>query len=255
VPEPTRLSDLIPRRPAGGEEVPPVGPAWVERECQACHGAGVVLVDDGSASRIYGGGRLVPCPRCDAGRQARERHLRSLDGMNDEQRLMSFANFEPEENAAALHAVRWATQLRHGVIVLTGTYGVGKTHLLSAAVNASRDDAQGTGLAVYVTMPELMNRIRKGIDHHEDVVARYVSLPVLALDEFGRQHMTDWGREQMFRIVDGRYLAARSKLTLVASNDEPAEWPGYVRSRFTDRRCQVLRMGGADNRPRMEWGK
>jgi hypothetical protein len=45
----------------------------------------------------------------------------------------------------------------------------------------------------------------------------------------------------------------RTALTLVASNDEPSEWPDYIRSRFTDRRAQVIHMVGGDVRQRMEW--
>ena len=255
---PTRLSDMLPKTPAGGNTgegdgafaPPPDHPEW---GCPVCHGAGMVDTSDDWVPGTRGRLRLEPCPACDVGRKARERYLRSLDGMSDEQRLMTFGNYDPNPNAAALHAVRWAAQLRHGLVILVGGFGRGKTHLLSAGVNAVRDDPQHPGLAAYVTMPELMERIKRGLDKHEDVVSRYVDLPVLALDEFGRQHMSDWGQAQVFRIVDGRYLMTRTALTLVASNDEPSEWPDYIRSRFTDRRAQVIHMVGGDVRQRMEW--
>jgi DNA replication protein DnaC len=204
----------------------------------------------GQRSRFYGGDVLVPCPDCDTGRAARERHLHALDGMREEQLLMSFANYDPEPNGAALNAVRWATQVHHGMIALIGGYGRGKTHLLSASINAVR--AAGV-LSAYVTMPELLRRVQNGYNTHSDVLQRYIDLPVLALDEYGRQAANDWGKSQLFQLLDGRYLGMRDRLTLIASNDDLDTWPDYLRSRLRDRRCQVICMVGGDVRGRMEW--
>lgn len=241
------LNELLPsvNKETDGEAFqPPLGPTG----CRTCGGTGYVPDDAAWEASGFQRCPVMPCPAC--GAEQRARLLAKLDGMDEEQRRWTFANFSPGPNQEALNACRWAARAKRGMIVLWGSYGRGKTHLLSAVINRCREQSM---LAAYVTHPAMMDRIRAGIDTHTDVLQRYIDIPALALDELGRAQLTEWGQDRFFQIIDRRWLAVRRQLTVVASNDSPEEWPGYLKSRFSDGRCRVIKMVGPDNRPTLSW--
>lgn len=243
------LSELLPRNGRGGEGVGAL-PSDADA-CRTCGGTGYVADEEEWEASHYRRCPVLPCPAC--GQEHRRAALTRVDGMDPEQHAMTFENYDLEAgDRNAWNAVRWAVRRRHGMVTLYGGYGRGKTHLLSAAVNACVADGV---LAAYVTLPELLRRLREAVQTDRDVLGRYTDLPVLAVDEMGRGALTEWGQEQLFLLVDRRYLAAQRRLTLYAWNDAPAEWPGYVRSRLSERGFSVIRMRGGDVRPSLERGR
>lgn len=240
------LSELLPKGKDEGGEPPPELP-----KCPICGGTGYVPDNDEWVASGYKRCPVMPCPEC--GVEARRALLAKLDGMEPEQRAMTFANYDAEHNRGAWNVVRWAVKRRRGIVTLWGACGRGKTHLLSAGVNAA---VEAGHMAAYVSMPELLKRMREAIDSptSRPIIDRYTELPVLAVDEFvSEDGLTAWGREQLRLLVDRRYLAARRSVTLLATNVRPADWPDYIRSRLHDNRCSMVEMKGPDMRPRMGW--
>lgn len=64
-------------------------------------------------------------------------------------------------------------------------------------------------------MTELRSTFDKGGDSEADVIRRYVNVPVLIIDDLGKDSSTQWVLAKLFQIVNGRYEAERA--TIVTS--------------------------------------
>ena len=96
-----------------------------------------------------------------------------------------------------------------GWLVLTGSPGIGKTHLAAAVVNFR---IQGGEPARFESVPAMLDRIRNG-DYSAESVA--LSTPLLVLDDLGIQTHSAWSESKIDRILVQRY-AERSPTLIVA---------------------------------------
>lgn len=93
-------------------------------------------------------------------------------------------------------------------IVLTGDFGVGKTGLAAAAVNALI--AQGRA-PLYIRLSDVLKNLRKAMDEREDkegpedMINRIRNHPILIIDEYATQNTTDWQIDQSEDIIRGRH--------------------------------------------------
>ncbi len=96
-----------------------------------------------------------------------------------------------------------------GWLVLTGAYGVGKTHL--AAAIANERDRLGHP-ALFVVVPDLLDYLRAAfnpqsnlsLDRRFEEVRRS---PMLVLDDLGTESATPWAKEKLFQLINYRYVA------------------------------------------------
>jgi primosomal protein DnaI len=103
---------------------------------------------------------------------------------------------------------------RNEGLYLHGTPGVGKTMLVSILGNTLLKAGKKV---LFSNTTELLNQLRQRIksDWNEEL-ARYQKVPCLILDDVGVTKMTEWGLEQMFRLLDARYEEERQ--TFFTSN-------------------------------------
>jgi DNA replication protein DnaC len=94
-------------------------------------------------------------------------------------------------------------------LLITGTYGCGKTHLAAAIANyrVTRGDP-----ALFVAVPDLLDYLRDTFNpqstltfYEQFVEVRRV--PLLILDDLGTESATPWAREKLYQIFDYRYNA------------------------------------------------
>ena len=185
----------------------------------------------------------------DAGR--RRAYLLRIDGLTPRERVMRFG--EIDNRAAA--QVQNAVALRRGLITLTGRPGTGKSSLLICAVNAARE---ANVPAVYTTVTDLLDYLRQAYDPKTELSfdARWellIRCEVLALDELDEFNTTPWAMERFLRLIDERWRAMESCLTLCATNSRVNILPDKVASRLRDGRAQVIELSGADMRPYQRW--
>lgn len=121
-------------------------------------------------------------------------------------------------------------------LIITGTVGVGKTHLAAAIINEVITTENNIN-AIYTTARDMIRHIRsawKNTDIDEgDVIDRYAYAKMLIIDEIGIQFGTESEMIQMFDVLDKRY--SEQLPTVMISNLTPAELIGLLGERIIDR--------------------
>ncbi len=168
-----------------------------------------------------------PCPECNA-EICQRWELQEAERLSAlERQTFERQNIEPEFYGAtlgnyqtdsegqekALVAVLSLVQKKRGFVVLSGSFGVGKTHLACAA-------AKELGGAIY-TMFEISMRVRctyapRARETEHEVLKELSALPFLAIDEVGRSKAQEAEANWLSHIIDKR--CARFLPTMILSN-------------------------------------
>lgn len=197
-------------------------------------------------------------------RKRRAAYLQRIDGLQADERQITLASFTvTKHNRQAIDAVAAALRDGYGLITLWGKYGVGKTGIMIAAVNACRNRDR---TAIYTTTADLMVWLRAGFDQAQRLAKQDVEdftfdqrwkllteVRCLCLDELTAYNVTSWAAERLERLIDSRWRSRRDLLTICAFNAETAEdmrtdLSGVIESRLRDRQAQWIPMGGVDMR-------
>jgi DNA replication protein DnaC len=155
----------------------------------------------------------------------------------------SFKGWSPDHTRAKAVAEDFARKFRDDAptkgFLLYGRPGAGKTHLLVAAL---RYLALEKGVAGrYVEFMLLLSDMRAGFSENRspmEILRPLLTVPVLAIDELGKERGTDWERSMLDELISRRFNHGLA--TLFATNFflEPrtvAEEPGrVVRTRSAD---------------------
>ncbi len=164
---------------------------------------------------------------------------------------MTFDTFELREQELSAEEVdnlrralrlarRYAAQ-PSGLLIFTGSYGVGKTHLAAAIANERVRRGQ---IALFIVVPDLLDHLRATYNPQSNV--RYDQrfeevrhAPLLVLDDLGTESATPWAQEKLFQLINHRYIA---KLPTVITTARPLEeLDPKLRTRLTDtRRCTIF---------------
>ena len=93
-------------------------------------------------------------------------------------------------------------------IIFYGPPGTGKTHL--AAAIANHLIAQGKPV-ICMTMIDLLERIKRTYSttggSESDVLKIYKTVPLLVIDDIGKEPPTEWAISTVYNIINGRYEA------------------------------------------------
>jgi DNA replication protein DnaC len=138
--------------------------------------------------------------------------------------LASFATFRswsPDHAASRTVAEDFARKFRPDQptkgFLIYGPPGAGKTHLLCAAL---RYLALEKGVAGrYVEFMLLLSDIRAGFSEnrsHMDILKPLLFVPVLAIDELGKERGTEWERSMLDELISRRFNSGLA--TLFATN-------------------------------------
>lgn len=145
-------------------------------------------------------------------------------GMGERFLRRTFATFEvTEENHAAQRAAKsyadnfdallprpGAPEPGKNGLFIAGPKGTGKTHLAAAIANQLMHGDPPTAV-ICMTMIDLLERIRrtfgKGDVDEADVLTIYKTVPLLIIDDMGKEPATEWAVSTVYNIINGRYEA------------------------------------------------
>ena len=186
--------------------------------------------------------RARECPQCTAKRVVIEEreHLEDLEGQRKQLRgkwrresgmppellTRTFANFEPQyQKAAWKAAVAWARDFDFdaprgypSLMFYSAIPGVGKGHLMAAIVNYVLDNWKGDPERVrcpvrFESGPSLVRRIRATYnlrkedfthEREDEVYHALAGVPLLLLDDVGKEKPSDFTRETYWFIINER---------------------------------------------------
>ncbi len=200
-------------------------------------------LSDLDLSQIY----EIPAPdfRQGGGGSSADRGTRNLSTLNlhaDQ----TFDNFNLRRNddmdaarkenlQRAVERARSFADHPQGWLVLSGTYGCGKTHLAAAIANAQL--AAGRATPMFVVVPDLLDHLRATFSPSagatlDRVFEQVKNASLLVLDDLGTESATPWAREKLFQLLNHRYAARLP--TVITTTAQINEIEPRLQSRMLD---------------------
>lgn len=174
----------------------------------------------------------------------------------------TFDNFKPQNESqiqariiASTFAANFPTERG---LLFVGTVGTGKTHLSAAALRTIIATKRVAGF--FIEFSELLVRIQASWDPAAQttqwaLLSRVSHSPIVVLDEVGARRLTDWARDILYTIINGRYN--RKLLTIFTTNylDTPTPGDEMLEDRIGERlrsrlheMCKTVEVNGPDYR-------
>lgn len=139
----------------------------------------------------------------------------------------TFETFQRERQPAAYDLALAFAARPQGVLVLYGSYGAGKTHLLAAIANAMSAAGRTCRFAsTTLLFGAIQERIGQGLDYL-DISRRAISAPLLLLDDLDKLKPSEFREETLYTTLNGRNVAGLPlAITSNRPPDELAPWIG-----------------------------
>ncbi|MCK5610009.1 ATP-binding protein [Candidatus Pacearchaeota archaeon] len=139
-------------------------------------------------------------------------------------------------------------------VVLSGTPGLGKTHLAVASLlhMMKRYEKKPLFLSAPELFVELRDRIKNNVTE-QSIIDRYLRAPLLVIDDLGVETKTDRSVETFYSIIDGR---SRSNKQIIITSELTIKEIGEIYGdRLASRLCgmgEYIRFEGDDYRIKMQ---
>lgn len=163
----------------------------------------------------------------------------------------TFGNFSLRENEKlpadeqkslekAFKACQQFAEKPRGWLVLSGTYGTGKTHLAAAIGNYRSAFGENP---IFIVVPDLLDHLRSTFNPNSNVSYDHLfeevrTTSLLILDDLGTQNSSPWAKEKLFQLLNYRYEARLP--TVITTTCSLDEIDPRIRSRMVDsRRCEI----------------
>ena len=154
--------------------------------------------------------------------QARIDKLLESSGVPRIYKGLSFDDYKQTgDNRKAVEAARWIVNDNDdSSVYFYGPKGTGKTMLSCIITN---EIARRGKVVLFSSVPDLMADMRASFKNGntDDVINFVKNAPILILDDLGAERATEWVGEQIFAIINARYV--ERKKTIITSNFSPDE--------------------------------
>lgn len=257
--------DVWPTPPSQREKAPPQyashealhgGPTYGPHICRTCFGAGWFVNRHGQPETNPAYGQPIACTDCDrvanVGRERAAEELANLwqmSGLNpvaDEP--LTFEMFTPRTETNAMYDAFAAFASRpRGWLVVYGSPGTGKTHLCEALTRHLLNQKVPVLFMLSSHLWEYCGAVARKQNDATDYESRrrwVANIPILIIDDLGRERETEAVQEYRFEILDARYRRAQERdsgQTIITSNITPPNWSDYrLSDRAMDTRFQQV---------------
>ncbi|MBF6589640.1 MAG: ATP-binding protein [Ktedonobacterales bacterium] len=203
--------------------------------CPLCGGAGYLRQELACDDPFFG--QPVPC-KCKE-RELEERRRQELDRFLS---LKPFADKTFETFDPKLPQVREAYDIARryasdppGWLVISGSFGCGKTHLAAAIAH----QRLATGSSVFfAVVPDLLDHLRAAFAPTSEITYdamfdRIREVELLILDDLGAENGTAWAQEKLFQLINYRYNY-RIPTVITTNNQLQSRMDERLRSRLAD---------------------
>lgn len=209
-------------------------------KCSVCKDIGYVFRDvTADWGSVYE--RAFPCPNCGSGRLADDQRLRagipekfyevSLPAFQWGSYREDVADKKQQAEDFLKNFDEWR-DARLGLFIWSSRRGTGKS-MLASAISNSLLIKYGISLR-FISVPDYLDRVKKGFarkPEEADQTRQFFDADVLVLDDFGAEKRSDWQSQELFRLIDDRYV--KGKILIVTSNFAIQDLP--VDTRIVDR--------------------
>lgn len=219
--------------------------------CKFCGAQGDAILCGGFGSLRYDVrmgdprfGKLFRCPNYSADQDSeridRLREMSQLAAFTDKS-FQSFVYDSPFHNVGEQNSLKMAYQRAfdfsvkpEGWLLLSGTYGCGKTHLAAAIGNQCL--RQGISV-LFITTPDLLDHLRGAYapnaeTTYDELFERLRNIQLLILDDLGVEQPSPWAIEKLFQLLNHRY--SYQLPTVITTNADLDKLDPRIRSRLLD---------------------
>lgn len=114
--------------------------------------------------------------------------------------------------------ITWIKNPVYPGFYIYGSYGTGKTHILSCIVNDLAKLNYKTGYIYTIDFVIKMREKMLDNDSYLDEIEKIKNLDILAFDDMGAEKMSDWARDELFMPILN-YRMENKLITLFSSNE------------------------------------
>lgn len=190
--------------------------------CGKCHVPKEAYFDQELAQRF---GMKTHPKECDCQRKAREqaevlreqsRHIEAVRSLKEQcfsERAMQEWNFqrnhEDSKNVetARFYVKHWEKMKRDNIgLLFWGAVGTGKSFLAGCIANALLEQEIPVRMTNFA---EVLNDLSSNFSEKNEYIKSLCRFPLLILDDFGMERGTEYGLEQIYAVIDGRYRSGK----------------------------------------------
>jgi len=161
----------------------------------------------------------------------------------------TFATFDPDHYHRAFERAKQFARNPSGVLLLHGSWGTGKTHLLASIANAV--NARG-GACLFASTVSFFDAIQARIQQqqpYQELLARAIATPLLVLDDLDKLKPSEFREEVFYRLIHRRTGAQRP--IALSANGHPTVLERYLGPAACSRlfmQAEIVEMRGTDYR-------
>jgi len=120
----------------------------------------------------------------------------------------------PQIEKAHFYVEHWETMRSENIgYLLWGNVGTGKSYFAGCVANALMEQEIPVCMTNFAT---ILNNLFYGAENRNEYVLKLCAYPLLILDDFGMERGTEYGLEQVYNVIDSRYI---SKKPLIATTN------------------------------------
>lgn len=176
--------------------------------------------------------------------------IKNASNMAKRFRRRTFDTFDQSRNKDAYDKAVWYSDhyddTEKNSLILAGTVGTGKTHLVASITNKLLEN----GVPVlFDTFSGHLYKLKAEFGTSQNYLHRMQKIDMLVIDDVGKEKQTDWTRSIMFDVINYRY---ENLLPIVmTTNYDSKELAEYFGSAIWSRLCEMctgVKMEGSDYR-------